>query len=54
MDDTTTDLTVTALLRQRHTEVKGPHPHGPSGPVGNLLVGPFAAMVDKVRDALGA
>jgi hemerythrin superfamily protein len=29
------------------------HPHGPSSAVGNVLVGPFAAMVDKVRDKLG-
>lgn len=29
-----------------------PHPHGPSGGVGNLIVGPFAAIVDRVRDAL--
>jgi hemerythrin superfamily protein len=29
-----------------------PHPHGPEGAIGNLLVGPFAAMVDKVRDKL--
>jgi len=29
-----------------------PHPHGPSGRAGNLVVGPFAAMVDKVRDAM--
>jgi len=29
-----------------------PHPHGPSGPVGNTLVGPFVGIVDKVRDAL--
>ncbi|HEX4492683.1 MAG TPA: hemerythrin domain-containing protein [Acidimicrobiia bacterium] len=28
------------------------HPHGPNSAVGNMLVGPFAAMVDKVRDAL--
>jgi hemerythrin superfamily protein len=28
------------------------HPHGPSSAVGNMLVGPFAAMVDKVRDKL--
>jgi hypothetical protein len=28
------------------------HPHGPNTAVGHLLVGPFAAMVDKVRDAL--
>jgi hemerythrin superfamily protein len=28
------------------------HPHGPNSAVGNLLVGPFVAIVDKVRDAL--
>jgi len=27
-----------------------PHPHGPESAMGNLLVGPFVAMVDKVRD----
>jgi hemerythrin superfamily protein len=29
-----------------------PHPHGPESAVGNLVVGPFVAIVDKVRDAL--
>src|SRR3954451_9183218 len=29
-----------------------PHPHGPETATGNALVGPFVAMVDKVRDAL--
>lgn len=29
-----------------------PHPHGPESAVGNLLVGPFVAVVDRVRDAL--
>jgi hemerythrin superfamily protein len=29
-----------------------PHPHGPESAIGNLLVGPFVAMVDKVRDAI--
>jgi hypothetical protein len=29
-----------------------PHPHGPKSPIGNMLAGPFVAMVDKVRDAL--
>jgi hemerythrin superfamily protein len=28
------------------------HPHGPNSAVGNVLVGPFAAMVDKVKDKL--
>jgi hypothetical protein len=27
-----------------------PHPHGPESAMGNLLVGPFVAMVDRVRD----
>lgn len=31
-----------------------PHPHGPESALGNLLVGPFVAMVDKVRDKLAA
>lgn len=29
-----------------------PHPHGPESAMGNLLVGPFVAMVDKVRDKI--
>jgi hypothetical protein len=29
-----------------------PHPHAPDGAVGNLVVGPFAAVADRVRDAL--
>jgi hemerythrin superfamily protein len=29
-----------------------PHPHGPESALGNLVVGPFVAMVDKVRDAI--
>jgi hemerythrin superfamily protein len=29
-----------------------PHPHGPESAIGNLIVGPFVAVVDKVRDAL--
>ncbi|MCU1355598.1 MAG: uncharacterized protein JWM89_1016 [Acidimicrobiales bacterium] len=29
-----------------------PHPHGPDGALGNLMVGPFAAIADRVRDAL--
>jgi hemerythrin superfamily protein len=29
-----------------------PHPHGPESAVGNVVVGPFVALVDKVRDAL--
>lgn len=29
-----------------------PHPHGPDGALGNLVVGPFAAIADRVRDAV--
>ncbi|HVX20302.1 MAG TPA: hemerythrin domain-containing protein [Acidimicrobiales bacterium] len=29
-----------------------PHPHAPDTPPGNLVLGPIAAMVDRVRDAL--
>ena len=29
-----------------------PHPHGPESSVGNMVVGPFVAIVDRVRDAL--
>lgn len=28
------------------------HPHGPTSGIGNQIVGPFVAMVDKVRDKL--
>jgi hemerythrin superfamily protein len=31
-----------------------PHPHGPESAVGNTVVGPFVAVVDKVRDKLRA
>jgi hypothetical protein len=29
-----------------------PHPHAPDSPPGNLLLGPVAAVIDRVRDAL--
>lgn len=29
-----------------------PHPHGPESAIGNLVVGPFVAIADRVRDAL--
>ena len=29
-----------------------PHPHGPESAIANVLVGPFVAVVDQVRDAL--
>jgi hypothetical protein len=29
-----------------------PHPKGPEGAAGNLIIGPFVAIVDRVRDAI--
>ncbi len=29
-----------------------PHPHGPESAVGNVAVGPFVAVADRVRDAI--
>lgn len=29
-----------------------PHPHGPDSALGNLVVGPFVAIADRVRDAI--
>jgi hemerythrin superfamily protein len=40
------------LTRAERLAPTHPHPHGPKSPVGNMLAGPFVAMVDKVRDAL--
>jgi hemerythrin superfamily protein len=31
-----------------------PHPHVPDSALGNMIVGPFAALADKVRDKLRA
>lgn len=31
-----------------------PHPHAPESAVGNLVVGPVVALVDRVRDAIRA
>jgi hemerythrin superfamily protein len=35
-----------------HLAPTHPHPHGPDSAIGNLLVGPFAKMIDTVRDKL--
>ena len=42
----------TALDAAERMAPTHPHPHGPESALGNLLVGPFVAVVDKVRDAL--
>ncbi len=48
--------TLEAMTKKLQTAEKmaptHPHPHGPEGALGNLVIGPFVAMVDKVRDAL--
>jgi hemerythrin superfamily protein len=31
-----------------------PHPHGPDGALGNMLLGPAAAVADRARDAIRA
>ncbi len=46
-------------LGQRYTKAKDaapthPHPHAPDTPPGNVVMGPLAALVDRVRDAAAA
>ncbi len=36
----------------RRTAPTHPHPHAPDTPPGNLVMGPVAAVVDRVRDAV--
>lgn len=43
-------------LGQRYVKAKDaapthPHPHAPDSPPGNVVLGPVAALVDRVRDA---
>ena len=45
-------------LGQRYEKAKKaapshPHPHAPDSPPGNAVLGPIAAVFDKVRDAIG-
>lgn len=39
------------LERAKSMAPTRPHPHAPSTPPGNLVAGPMAAVVDRVRDA---
>ena len=46
-------------LGARYTKAKEaapthPHPHSPDRPPGNVVMGPVAALVDKIRDAASA
>ena len=42
----------TALERAEKLAPTHPHPHGPESAIGNLVVGPFVAVADRVRDAI--
>jgi hemerythrin superfamily protein len=42
----------TALEAAEKMAPTHPHPHAPESAVGNLIVGPFAMIADKARDAL--
>ena len=46
-------------LGQRYVKAKDaapthPHPHAPDTPPGNVVLGPVAALIDRVRDAAAA
>lgn len=41
-----------ALERAERMAPTHPHPHGPESALGNMVVGPFVAVADRVRDAL--
>lgn len=42
----------TALERAEKLAPTHPHPHAPESGIGNMVAGPFVAIVDRVRDAL--
>jgi hemerythrin superfamily protein len=46
------ELLATLLRTAEATAPTHPHPHGPESAIGNLVVGPFVAIADRVRDAL--
>jgi hemerythrin superfamily protein len=41
-----------AILVAESVAPTHPHPHGPESAMGNVLIGPFAALIDKVRDKI--
>jgi hemerythrin superfamily protein len=51
-DEETLRRLADALLAAERMAPTHPHPHGPESAIGNVLVGPFVAMVDRVRDAI--
>ncbi len=51
------DAETRAQLGQRYEKAKRaapthPHPHAPDSPPGNVVLGPIAALFDRVRDAI--
>ncbi len=51
-DDATLERMKAAVQVAEATAPTHPHPHGPESAIGNLVVGPFVAIADRVRDAL--
>lgn len=37
--------------KAKHSAPNHPHPHAPDTPPGNKVVGPLAALIDRIRDA---
>ena len=54
LDAETLETLRTALIAAEAIAPTHPHPHGPESGVGNLMVGPFFAVADRVRDAIKA
>jgi hemerythrin superfamily protein len=42
----------TALIAAERMAPTHAHPHSPESKIGNVLTGPFVAMIDRVRDAI--
>ena len=42
----------TALEKAEKMAPTHPHTHGPESAIGNMIVGPFVAVADRVRDAI--
>jgi len=52
VDSETLDKMRGALVAAEAAAPTHPHPYGPESAVGNLVVGPFVAIADRLRDAL--
>lgn len=54
LDAGTLETLRAALIAAEAIAPTHPHPHGPDSAIGNLMVGPFLAVADRVRDAISA